>query len=112
MMIWWLIFLVGAAYFFRRYPALRKTWYWPPKKGLVALMYHHIGILENPTDEQYPFTITPQHFEAQLQYLKNNGYTPISLADLQRALCSLLTTAMPTTLPPFSLFCKSTARRR
>ena len=79
-----LILLAGAAYFFWRCPNLRKTWYWPPRKGLAVLMYHHIGVLDDPNDEQFPFTVTPEMFEAQLAFLKANGYTPLSPADLQQ----------------------------
>ena len=69
-----LLLILGAAYFFWKYPALRRTWYWLPRRGFVALMYHHIGTLTDPNDEQFPFTITPQLFEKQLLFLKQNGY--------------------------------------
>ena len=36
-----LIVLLGAVYVFCKYPPLRKTWYWLPRRGFVALMYHH-----------------------------------------------------------------------
>jgi peptidoglycan/xylan/chitin deacetylase (PgdA/CDA1 family) len=85
MIIWILVLIAGIAYFFWRYPALRKTWYWLPRKGFTALMYHHIGILTDPAAEQYPFTISPEMFAKQLDFLKRNGYTPISLDDLLRA---------------------------
>lgn len=79
------LLVLGAVYFFYKYPALRKTWYWLPRRGLCALMYHHIGTLENPQDEQFPFTITPQMFEKQLLFLKQNGYTVASEADILHA---------------------------
>ena len=81
----WLLLLAGVIYFFWKYPALRKTWYWLPRRGLVALMYHHIGVLTDLSDEQYPFTISPELFERQLLFLKQNGYTPIREEDLLHA---------------------------
>lgn len=72
-----LLLLVGVGLFWK-YPALRRTWYWLPRRGLVAFMYHHIGVLTDPTEEQYPFTISPEMFEKQLLFLKQHGYTPIS----------------------------------
>lgn len=80
-----LLLLIGAVYFCWRYPALRRTWYWPPRHGLVALMYHHIGVLTDTTAEQYPFTISPEMFEKQLLFLKQHGYTPISEEDALQA---------------------------
>ena len=84
MSIAWLLLVLGIVYFFWRYPAFRRTWYWPARRGLVALMYHHIG-LTTPDDEQYPFTISPQLFEKQLLFLKQNGYTAVSESDIVRA---------------------------
>ncbi len=80
-----LLLALGAFYFGWKYPALRKTWYWPKREGLVVLMYHHIAPAPAPEDEQFPFTITPQMFEKQLQFLKQHNYTPISEHDLYRA---------------------------
>ena len=85
MTIYVLILLAGIAYFFWRYPALRKTWYWIPRRGLTVLMYHHIGVLTDPQEEQFPFTISPEMFARQLEFLKQNGYTAISEADLYQA---------------------------
>ena len=74
-MIYALILLIlGIGYFFWRVPALRKTWYWLPRRGLAALMYHHIGMID-PAEEQYPFTVAPAMFEKQLLFLKQHGYT-------------------------------------
>lgn len=55
-----------------------------PKKGLVALMYHHIGQTDK-TDKQFPFTIPPQRFEEQLDCLLKHGFTPIGLDTLEQA---------------------------
>lgn len=68
-------------FLFWRYPSLRKTWYWPARRGLVALMYHHIGTID-PSNGQYAFTITPQQFEKQLLFLKQHGYTPVAEKDV------------------------------
>ena len=81
----WLFLGLGILYFFWKYPALRKTWYWLPRRGFVALMYHHIGTLTNPQDEQFPFTVTPEHFEAQLRFLQQHGYQIISESDVLHA---------------------------
>lgn len=80
-----LLLALLAAYFFWKYPALRRTWYWLPRRGFVALMYHHIGTLNDPQDEQFPFTVTPQQFEKQLEFLQQHGYTVISEADVLHA---------------------------
>lgn len=85
MIIYILVLLAGLAYFFWRYPALRKTWYWLPRRGFTALMYHHIGTLSDENDEQFPFTVSPEMFAQQLDFLKQHGYTPISEQDLHRA---------------------------
>ena len=84
MMVALLIVLLGAVYVFCKYPPLRKTWYWLPRRGFVALMYHHIGTL-NPQDQEFSFTITPQMFEKQLLFLKQNGYEVISEHDVVHA---------------------------
>lgn len=80
-----LALLVLAIYLFWRFPNLRKTWYLPKRKGLVAFMYHHVGLLDDPQEEQYPFTVRPDMLERQILFLKANGYTPISLKDLEQA---------------------------
>ena len=48
-----LALLVLIVFLFWRFPLLRKTWYLPPRKGFVALMYHHVGVLDDPAEEQY-----------------------------------------------------------
>ena len=55
-----------------------------PKKGLLVLMYHHIGQTDK-TDEQFPFTITPKRFEEQLDSLIKHGFTPVGLSALEQA---------------------------
>jgi peptidoglycan/xylan/chitin deacetylase (PgdA/CDA1 family) len=51
------------------------------------LMYHYISPLPEEADEiRQDLTIEPDLFRAHLQYLHDNGYGPISLYDLHRAL--------------------------
>ncbi|MBP5429745.1 MAG: polysaccharide deacetylase family protein [Elusimicrobiaceae bacterium] len=83
-MIYALLIILGIVYFLIKYPKLRKTWYWPKHEGLVALMYHHIGVTD-PNDEQFPFTVTPEMFEKQLQFLNEHNYTSISEHTLYRS---------------------------
>ncbi len=80
-----LLLILGAVYLFWKYPSLRKTWYWLPRKGWVVVTYHHIDTREM-SDPQFPFTITPQMFEKHLLFLKQNGYTPISQEETIRTL--------------------------
>lgn len=82
-MIWiWLI--AGAAVLAAAY---RWQFWRPAKKGLLCLMYHHVGKTD-PADEQFPFTITPKRFEEQLDMLARHGFTPIGCAELKKALQS------------------------
>ncbi len=47
------------------------------------LMYHYIAGNPNPSDRQRDIlSISPEKFEAQMQYLSQNGYTPITLDTL------------------------------
>ena len=62
-----LLLILAGVYFFWKYPALRKTWYWLPRKGWAVVMYHHIDTRET-SDPQFPFTITPQLFEKHLLF--------------------------------------------
>ena len=85
-MMWFILpLLLVLVFLVVRYPALRRTWYWLPRRGWVVFMYHHIGTLP-PTDGQYPFTVTPEQFEKQLIFLKQHGYTIISQQDALAAL--------------------------
>ncbi len=74
--------LLAVFLLFVIFPNLRKTWYLPKRSGFVALMYHHIGPAE-PDNKQAPFTISPDMLEQHLLFLKEKGYTPVSLKDLQ-----------------------------
>lgn len=63
------------------FPNLRKTWYLPKRKGFVAFMYHHVA---PQTPEKFdPFTVEPEMLEKHILFLKEKGYTPISLKELQ-----------------------------
>jgi len=52
------------------------------KKGAAILMYHSVG------DNNVFFTVRPNEFRRQMDYLKNNQYRVISLAELVDALKS------------------------
>jgi peptidoglycan/xylan/chitin deacetylase (PgdA/CDA1 family) len=44
------------------------------------LIYHYIGGNPNPADTaRYALSVTPDKFNAQMKYLAENGYTPITL---------------------------------
>jgi peptidoglycan/xylan/chitin deacetylase (PgdA/CDA1 family) len=42
-------------------------------------MYHSISYCENPLFRR--FTVTPERFEEQLDYLSTHGYTPLTVSD-------------------------------
>ncbi len=51
--------------------------------GVPILMYHYIASNPNPKDRaRDSLSVSPEKFEAQMQYLSQNGYTPISLDTL------------------------------
>jgi peptidoglycan/xylan/chitin deacetylase (PgdA/CDA1 family) len=51
------------------------------------LMYHYVGELPPDADEyRVGLTIRPQTFRDHMVYLRDNGYTPISMYDLDAAL--------------------------
>ncbi len=53
------------------------------KTAVPILMYHYIGNNPNPKDTaRNTLSVTPDKFEAQMKYLSDNGYTPISLDTL------------------------------
>ena len=50
-------------------------------------MYHYIGELPADADEyRVNLTVTPSQFETHLSYLQQNGYTTVTLDDLDAAL--------------------------
>jgi peptidoglycan/xylan/chitin deacetylase (PgdA/CDA1 family) len=51
------------------------------------LMYHHVGPLPNAPDKiRIGLTILPDHFEEQLEFLAERGYTSIDFYQMQHAL--------------------------
>lgn len=62
----------------------------PEELGIKApiLMYHYIQVNPNPQGDpsRDKLLVTPTNFEAQLQYLKENGWTTISLDELVEGL--------------------------
>lgn len=52
-----------------------------------VLMYHYISVPPEDADiYRLDLSVTPENFRAQMQYLADEGYTVISLYDLNRAL--------------------------
>lgn len=50
---------------------------------IPILMYHHVGELPKDADATFRgLTVSPQNFEDQVNWLKNNDYTSISLNDI------------------------------
>ncbi len=65
----------------------------PVKPGPIEvpiLLYHYIRQVENPDQDQLgvSLSVSPQELESQLDYLELNGYHPISLVQLDRAIHS------------------------
>jgi peptidoglycan/xylan/chitin deacetylase (PgdA/CDA1 family) len=53
---------------------------------LPILMYHHVGSLPKGADKiQADLTVPTANFEAQVQWLKDSGYTSITLEDIYLA---------------------------
>lgn len=77
----WLWLLAAAALLMAAY---RWQFWRLPKRGLLCLMYHHIGRADEK-DGQFPFTIPPERFERQLDMLDKHGFTPIGLGALAQA---------------------------
>lgn len=51
--------------------------------AVPILMYHHIRIYNDPADKiGTNLSVPPENFKSQIDYLKNNGYTTITFADL------------------------------
>ncbi len=74
--------VLGLIYFVWRCPNLRKAWFFPPRKGFVALMYHHITEKPAESPDVADFSVTPDAFKEQLNFLREHGYTPISVKQL------------------------------
>lgn len=52
-------------------------------RGIPILMYHYVGNNPNPADRQRDIlSITPDKFDAQLAFLAQNGFSPITLDTL------------------------------
>ncbi len=52
-----------------------------------VLVYHSVyADFPGETKAQKVYSVTPETFEAQLKYLADNGYTPISMDDLVKAM--------------------------
>ena len=55
----------------------------PDRAAVPILMYHYVSALPpNPDRYRRDLTVLPENFEAQLQYLTDEGYHTITLTDL------------------------------
>lgn len=52
------------------------AWYMHPKQGVPILAYHKVS------DDGERYSISPDLFETQMKYLKERGYTAISLTEM------------------------------
>jgi peptidoglycan/xylan/chitin deacetylase (PgdA/CDA1 family) len=72
----------------------------PEKAEVPILMYHYVSELPPGADRfRRALTVLPENFRAQLQYLADEGYHPIALADLYHH----LTQGYPLPEKPISL---------
>jgi hypothetical protein len=54
--------------------------------AVPILMYHHVGLLpENPDALRQDLTVSPEDFAKQVAWFKQQGYTSVSLADVNEA---------------------------
>ncbi len=59
----------------------------PNELFVPILMYHHIDVNPRPTDPLWAsLFVTPGQLDAQIQYLKTNGYSVVTLDDLYDAM--------------------------
>ena len=56
-------------------------WYWMNEPGIPVYMYHCIE--DTPGEGDPELYVTPEAFEAHIQYLQSQGYTPIFANDIQ-----------------------------
>jgi peptidoglycan/xylan/chitin deacetylase (PgdA/CDA1 family) len=55
----------------------------PASVQVPVLMYHYIAVPPAKADKyRFDLSVTPANFEAQLKYLKENGFTTVSLTDV------------------------------
>jgi peptidoglycan/xylan/chitin deacetylase (PgdA/CDA1 family) len=51
------------------------------------LMYHYVSIPPSDADEyRFDLSVSPENFRAQMDYLRDNGFTPVDLYDLTMAI--------------------------
>jgi len=62
--------------------SFRWSWWMKDKKGLNVLVYHKIGYPPKNTKLK-SLWVTPEKFEKQIVYLKENGYKMIGFSDLK-----------------------------
>jgi peptidoglycan/xylan/chitin deacetylase (PgdA/CDA1 family) len=72
----------------------------PASVQVPVLMYHYVSAPPAKADKyRIDLSVTPENFEAQLQYLKANGFTTVSLANVY----SHLSNGMPLPAKPVVL---------
>jgi hypothetical protein len=55
-----------------------------PSVRVPILMYHYIRVVQDPRDRLgFNLSVTPSDFSQQMDWLDQNGYHPIDLADLR-----------------------------
>jgi peptidoglycan/xylan/chitin deacetylase (PgdA/CDA1 family) len=80
----WLHTNSGAALLLPRSPSIMSR---PPLRAgswVPILMYHYVRY--SPDRAGVPLSVLPPDFQAQMQYLKDHGYTTISMRDLDLVL--------------------------
>lgn len=81
---------IASLYFFHPLAARRKA-----EGSIPILMYHSIS---NQDDDRHPYfqtTTSPQRFAEQMEFLKQDAYTPVRLSDVPRLLADRATAAKP-----------------
>lgn len=71
---------------YQTFPSIPDLYQKPAENTVIkfpVFNYHHLGPLpENADENRQAFTVTPEVFEEQLKYFKDNGYQPVYLDEL------------------------------
>lgn len=79
------IALASGAYWWANGDRLRAEYAAYKKTGAPVLMYHGVGV-GDPMEWLPGLLVSPDQFEAQVKYLKDNGYTMVTVAELAERL--------------------------
>ncbi len=74
------IILLIIVLFSAKYP-----WWFPTKKGLIVLMYHHIYKYDTTCDLDKELYVEPKDFSKQMNFLLKHKYNPITLEELSKS---------------------------